>query len=90
MRRLDRFLLAFALLPVACGEPRIHREQAIAIAQAHLGESASRSPLVVRIAYERRSTWLVKFMYRGGGTGGGPSFEIDKRTGKVLMVYAFQ
>jgi hypothetical protein len=87
-----RCLLLLALLPAGCGEPRIGRERAIAIAEAYVakGGEPNMYPKHRRVAYERRSTWLVKFMIQPGGTGGPPTLEIDKRTGEVLMFYAFQ
>jgi hypothetical protein len=88
------FLFAAALLSSGCERRNISRDinrgEAIAAAETYLNKAAQRSDLYPkdtfrRVAYERRTTWLVKYVW-DGGTGDPPTVEVDKKTGKVILV----
>gem|GEM_PF-4061472 len=90
-------MLAALLLFEGCTERAngtLSRDEAIAAAEAYLNKAAGRSDLYPksrfrRVAYERRSTWLIVYLW-DGGTGGPPTVELDKKSGEVLVAMGGQ
>ena len=94
LKKLRAVLLALSLTVTGCDKKPVSRIEAIKIAENYINETAQRSDLYPhkefrRVVYERNETWLVKYI-GNGGTGVPPTVEIDKKSGRVLLIMGAQ